>query len=120
MITVSEESAGNVLIFESKGKLTDKDYKEVVIPQVESVIHEHGKARVLLDMGDEFQGWKPEALLDDALLGLLHRKDFEKMAVIADRKWIDWLLKAAGLVMQGEMRTFSPSQRDEAHAWIKA
>ena len=44
-------------------QLTDQDYKEVLIPRLESIIHEYGKARLLLDMGDEFQGWEVAAAL---------------------------------------------------------
>jgi hypothetical protein len=120
VIKVSEETEGNVLILEAEGKLTDQDYKDLVIPRLESIIREHGKARLLLDMGDDFQGWQWKAFWDDAWFGLTHRRDFEKMAVLADRRWVQWALKAGALVIQGELRTFSPSQRAEAHHWIKA
>ena len=119
MISVSEKSEGNVLILEATAKLTDEDYKEVLIPRLEAIIRQHGKARLLIDMGDEFEGWELKALWDDAQFGLTHRKDFEKMAVIADRRWIQWGLKIGGLLIEGELRTFSPDQREEAHRWIK-
>ncbi len=120
MIKVLPESEGNILVLRAEGRLTDQDYKEVLIPRLESIIREHGKARLLLDMGDEFRGWEGAALWDDARFGLAHRRDFEKMAVIGGPKWIEWGVKLAAMVMSGEIRNFSPNEREEALMWIKA
>jgi hypothetical protein len=120
VIEVSPESGGNVLILTAVSKLTDEDYKKVLIPHLESIIEQRGKARLLLDMGDEYHGWEAEALWDDARFGTAHRKDFEKMGVIGGPKWVQWALKIAALAIAGEIRTFSPKERDEAVDWIKA
>ncbi len=118
MIKVSPESKGNILILGAVGKLTDGDYKDVLIPRLESIIREHGKARLLLDMGDEFHGWEAAALWDDSRFGLTHRNDFEKMGVIGGPKWVEWGLKIATLAISGEIRSFSSSKREDALRWI--
>jgi hypothetical protein len=120
MIKVLPESGGNILVLRAESRLTDQDYKKVLIPRLESIIREHGKAKLLLDMGDEFQGWEGAALWDDARFGLAHRNDYEKMAVIGGPRWVEWGLKLAAMIMSGEIRSFSPSEREEALRWIKA
>lgn len=120
MIRVSDESEGNVVILEAEDKLTDQDYKDVLIPRLESVIRERGKARVLFDMGDNFRGFEPKALWDDASFGLAHRKNFDKIAVVTDRRWIGWAVRIGAWMVKGEVRAFLPSERGEAHSWIKA
>ncbi|MGO9415940.1 MAG: STAS/SEC14 domain-containing protein [Syntrophobacteraceae bacterium] len=119
MIEVLPDSEGNVLILKAVGKLTDRDYKEVLIPRLESIIHEHGKARLLLDIGDQFRGVEAEAWWDDAHFGLTHRNDFDKMGVIGGPKWVEWGLKLAKLIMNGDIKSFSPSEREQAVSWIK-
>ncbi len=119
MIEVLPDSEGNVLILKAAGKLTDRDYKEVLIPRLESIIHEHGKARLLLDMSDKFSGMEAEALWDDAHFGLTHRNDFDKMGVIGGPKWVEWGLKLAKLIMSGDIKSFSSTEREEAVSWIK-
>ena len=52
MIKVLPDSEGNILVLKALGKLTDQDYKEALIPRLESIIHEHGRARLLLDLCD--------------------------------------------------------------------
>ncbi len=118
MIEVSPDSNGNILILKAADKLTDSDYKDVLIPRLETIIEDYGKARLLLDMGDEFHGWEAAALWDDARFGLTHRKDFEKMGVIGGPKWVEWGLKIGSLAMSGEIRSFSSSEREEALRWI--
>jgi hypothetical protein len=120
MIEVSRESEGNVLVLRAVGVLTDQDYKDVLIPRLESIIKTHGKARLLLDMGDEFHGWEAAALWDDASFGLTHRNDFEKMGVVGGPRWVEWGLRLAALIMSGEVRSYPPGKRIEALSWIKA
>ncbi len=120
MIHVSLESQGNTLVLTAEGKLTDDDYQQVLIPRLEEIIRQHGKARLLIDMGEKFAGWEPKAAWDDAKFGIAHRNDFEKMAVIADRHWVDWALKIGALFISGEVKTFPPAERAECSAWIKA
>ncbi|MGA9665522.1 MAG: STAS/SEC14 domain-containing protein [Gallionella sp.] len=120
MITISPQSKGNILVLGATGKLTDRDYKEVLIPRLEAIIQAHGKARLLLDIEDEFHGWEPAAAWDDARFGLAHRNDFEKMGVIGGPKWVEWGFKIGALAMSGEIRNFPPTERDQAMRWINS
>jgi hypothetical protein len=45
MNKVLPESKGNIFILSAVIKLTDQNYKNVLIPRLESIIHEHGKVR---------------------------------------------------------------------------
>ena len=119
MIKVLPESKENILVLRAVAKLTDQDYKDVLIPRLESIIREHGKARLLLDMGNDFHGWEAAALWDDARFGLAHRHDCEKMGVIGGPRWVEWGLKLAALVVSGEIRSFSPGEHEAALNWIK-
>ena len=120
MIKVLPESKGSILAISASGKLTDQDYREVLIPRLQAIIREHGKVRLLLDMGDEFHGWEPAAAWDDARFGLAHRNDFEKMGVIGGPDWVDWSLKIGALFIGGEIRSFPASKREQALRWIES
>jgi hypothetical protein len=119
MIQILEQT-GNVLCLQASGKLTHDDYQQVLIPCLEQLIKEHGKARVLFGMGEEFHGWEPAAMWDDAKFGMKHRTDFEKCAVVGGPKWLEWATKIAAVMVSGEVRTFPASQLTEAQSWIKA
>ena len=54
-VDLQEEAAGKVLVVKLSGKLTKGDYKHFV-PEVERLIGQHRKLRVLCEMHD-FHGW---------------------------------------------------------------
>lgn len=113
------ESSGNLLGVKAHGKLTDQDYKEHLIPKFEALFKQHGKLKVLFCMADDFEGWDLEAAWDDAAYGLKHRADFERMAVVGGPDWVDWCVKWAGFLMEGEIKVFPADQLDQAWAWLR-
>jgi hypothetical protein len=119
MIEVMPESTGNVFGIKVSGKITAQEYEEVIIPRVDAIIQEYGKARVMfLDAG--FQGAEAGAMWDDTKFGFKHRKDFEKLALVGGSKWMEWLTKLFGKLLSGETRTFSQEQAQEAWDWLKS
>lgn len=119
MIEVVEQD-GNIVHLKANGKLSNDDYQQVLIPRLEQVIKEHGKARVILAMGEEFHGWELAAMWDDAKFGMQHRRDFEKLAVVGGSKWVEWATKIGALIIPCEVKTFASSQLADARSWIKA
>jgi hypothetical protein len=119
MIKVLPESHANVLGIEALEKLTDYDYKAVLIPKLDQILTEHGKARILFDMGEEFHGWELAAAWDDATFGVKHRNDFEKCAIVGGPKWVQWATKLGALIMSGEVKTFPSDQLKDAWDWVQ-
>ncbi len=58
--TLQEEAAGKLLVIRLSGKLTTEDYQHFV-PEVDRLIREHGKIRMLVHMHDF-----PEEKADEA------------------------------------------------------
>jgi hypothetical protein len=120
MIEVLPESQGNVMGVKFSGKATSREYEEVIIPAVEAIVQQHGKIRLMYMVDDSFEGAEAGAWWDDTKLGIKHRNDFEKMALVGGPKWMEWLTNICGKLMSGESRTFSLEQTQEAWDWIKS
>ena len=119
MIEILPESTGNTLAVKATETLTDADYKEVWIPALENLINEFGKINALLYLDENFQGWEPKALWDDALFAVKHRKGFSRMAVVGGAKWMDWGTKIGELLMdECEIKTFAIEDAQKAFDWI--
>ena len=121
MIESLPESYGNILGLKASGKLTDGDYKDILVPSIEAVAKEYGKVRFLFYLDENFKGWEPRALWDDFEVGLGKlRGDFEKFALVGGPRWVQWAMKLDSYLMpHGQAKTFSIDQLWEAWAWIK-
>jgi hypothetical protein len=119
MLDVLPQSEGKLLVLHASGKLTDRDYHKVLIPRLERIIAEYGKASVVFEMDEAFRGWELGAAWEDMRLGLQHHEDFEKLAVVGGPRWVGWGTRIAAHFMSGEMRTFPADALAEALAWAR-
>ena len=119
MIKILPESQVNILGVKATDQLTDEDYTDIWIPELEKLIDRFGKVRALLYMDENFKGWKLKAMWDDAKFGLKHRSDFEKIAIVGGPKWTSWGVKLSAHLISGEVRVFEEHELQEAWTWIR-
>ncbi|BCG63501.1 MAG: universal stress protein A [Methyloprofundus sp.] len=119
MITIMPETEDNVLAVKATEMLTSEDYEAVFIPQLKQMIAQFGKIRVLFYLDKNFTGWELGAAWDDAVFGLQHRHDFEKVAVVGDQQWVAWATKVGSYFMDGQGATYKLSEFQDAVDWIK-
>ncbi len=120
MVEIMHDSNGPVLAVKATGILTHADYQEVLIPKIAETIKRFGKVRVLLHLTKDCGGWQLHAAWDDASFGVEHRRDFEKVAVVGGRRWVEWATKIGRLLLKGEVKVFSETQLQEALDWIQS
>lgn len=120
MIEVMPESQGNVIGVKFSGKITTREYEETLIPRFEAALKEHAKVRLMYVVDEGFEGAEAGAMWDDTKLGIKHRHDFEKLALVGGAKWMAWLTKLCATFISGEIKTFSLEQLQEAWGWLKS
>ncbi len=109
-----------VLGVRARAKLTAEDYEEIWIPRLRKLIDERGSVRVLLFMGEDFEGWEIGAAWDDAKFGIQFGGKCEKIAVVGGPKWVEWGSNLFGHFLKGEVKTFAGPDLPAAWTWIKA
>lgn len=119
MIEIMPETEGNVLIVKATEKLTSRDYEELFIPKINQLIEEYGKVSVVVFLAENFSGWEIGAAWDDAVFGIQHRNDFEKMAVVGGPKWVQWATKISFNFMEGQVAVYDIPDFVSAVAWVK-
>jgi len=108
---------GNLFAVKATGKLTHADY-QAFLPELEKLISEHGKISLLLELED-FSGWELAAAKDDMQFGFKHKYDFEKIALVGDKAWHQWMALMAKPFMDGEVRYFSRDELQTAWDWLR-
>jgi hypothetical protein len=110
-------SSKNVIGFRMTGKLTNADYKALA-PEFEDGIKRYGKIR-LLWLLEDFHGWEPKAAWDDYDYWRKYGKEIERVAIVGNKRWEEWMTKLAQLFMKGGVKYFDESQLDDAWAWVR-
>jgi len=118
MITPLPRSAGNILGFTLSGKLHDQDYQHFV-PVVEEAIKTYGKVRLLAHF-EEFHGWDLHALWDDTKFSTRHCADVERIALVGDKKWEEWMAKICGPFTKAKIEYFDAHDLESAWKWVEA
>jgi len=117
MITQLPRSSGKNLGFKMSGKLHDDDYKHF-LPVIESAIKTHGKVRLLAHFED-FHGWDLKALWDDTVFSTKHCGDVEKIALVGEKKWEEWMAKVCGPFTHAKVEYFDASNLETAWKWLE-
>ena len=116
-----QKVSGNVIGFRLRGKLTEADYLDLLVPEMEKAMKEFPRIRVVWVMGD-FKGWTVGGAWEDFLLGLKFSA-VEKMATVIDDNWDEWvtlMFKAFTTLTGTELRFFRMERLAEAWDWIRA
>ncbi len=116
MIETLQTASPKVVGFRLSGKLHDEDYKSFV-PAVDAVVAAEGKVRLLLQF-DDFHGWDLHAAWDDFRFGIRYYGDFDRIAMVGDRKWEQWMATLCKPFTKAKVRYFDRSEVDAAWNWI--
>ena len=116
MIEQLKSEAPNVLGFKLSGKLHDQDYKTFV-PAIDAAIAKQGKVRLLAQFHD-FHGWDLHALWDDIKFSATHCDKLERIALVGDRKWEQWMAKVCKPFTMAKIRYFDAAEIDAARTWL--
>lgn len=117
MLKLMEGFPQNILAVEAVGKVTHRDYQEVLIPIAERMMA-HGPVRMLFVAGVRFSGYELEALWDDSVFGFRHWRDFGEIAVVTDHGWLRAVVAMFRPFFHKEVRLFRVVELARARAWI--
>lgn len=115
-IRFNAADAGKILVVHVTGKLTKADYEQFV-PEVERLVGQHGKLRLLFDM-QGFHGWELGAAWEDLKFGLAHFADIERLAMVGEKWWQEGMATFCKPFTTAKIRYFDHVAMVEARAWL--
>ena len=118
MLSTIQFDDKTIVAFKVTGKLHHEDYVNTVIPAIDAALKLSDKISFFLSVED-FDGWDWQAAYDDFKLGVKHRHDFKRAAIVGNKKWEEWLCKVIGIFVEGETKYFDIADAEAARAWIQ-
>jgi hypothetical protein len=116
-LQLTEKQEGRILEIHVQGKLTKEDY-EAFVPEIERLIKQHGKLRVLFYMHD-FQGWSAGALWKDTQFDMRHFNDIERLALVGETRWQQGMAVFCKPFTTAKVRYFDHAELAKARQWIE-
>ena len=117
MFEIMDESSGKLLGVRAQGVIKRTDYDELV-PECEKLIKEKGSMSMLIDMKD-FKLEAPSAWRADFHFGQEFHNKIERMAIVGDRWWEDWMTDFCRHFYAQKAKYFHSSEMAAAWAWLK-
>lgn len=116
VVSICTKSEGNIIEIKVSGKLSKDDY-EAFVPQIEALIAEYGKVRMLFDM-HHFHGWSVAAVWEDVKFGWKHFRDIERIAAIGDKSWEQGMIAFCKPFTKAKICYFDRAKETAAREWI--
>ena len=117
MIEPLIRSSETVLGFKMSGKLHDEDYKQFV-PLIDAAVAKHGKVRLLAWFHD-FHGWDLHALWDDTKFATTHCAKVDRIALVGEKKWEEWMAKVCKPFSMAQIQYFDAADVESAWKWLE-
>lgn len=119
MIEPLPDLPDGVLGFEAVGEVHSDDYRDTLVPAVETAAAS-GAIRLVYVLGDRFEGYSAGASWQDAKLGAHHHGAWRRAALVTDLDWARHLTSVFGWAIPGEVQVFAVADLADAVAWAAA
>ena len=117
MLEILERSEGRLVGLRVTGKITQDDVERASAHLEQDIQQTGGGIRLLVEV-PQLAGIAPTALWDDLKFTLSHRRDFERVAIVADQRWLALWSRIAGALTPAETRHFSSAELEAAWRWL--
>jgi len=119
VIEVMDGLPEGVLGVRVQGKLESGDYADVLRPAISDAVAASGGLRVVL-VFEDWDGMTAGAVWEDMKLGVEEFTKWKRLALVTDVDWMRHATNLFGWTMPGQVRTFLPTELDDATAWAAA
>ena len=118
MIEIIQGVPSHVAAFNATGKITGKDYDEIINPLVKKIYLEFGKINYLLVLNTTLNLYSLEAWLKDGILGFVYFTEWRKIGIVSNKLGLKNFTNTFGKLLPGATRGFLLEDLDIAKKWI--
>lgn len=117
MIERLKDVPGNLAAFRATGEVTQDDFKNTVMPEVELMVEKTDKLNYLLLLDTDIKNFTAGAWLQDVLLGIKNLMKWNRAAIVSDSENIIKFTDAFSVAMPGEFKGFKKTELQQAIDW---
>ncbi|MEQ9438440.1 MAG: STAS/SEC14 domain-containing protein [Cyclobacteriaceae bacterium] len=116
MLQILGFTKDNIIATQAEGSLNEQDVQKIH-PLIHNIINRGLKVRWYFEM-ENFTGYELKAFWEDIKMDLSHADDYEKIAMVGEKKWQDWITQLMKPFTQADIQYFTLPEKEKAKAWI--
>ena len=118
MLSIIPDLPQNVVGVKATGEVTSQDFNAVVMPAVDALASSADKINYLLYLDTDLSKFTAGAWAKDAILGLQHLFNWNRVAVVSDNKGVEKFTDIFSYAVPGEYKGFSAAEYEQAVQWV--
>lgn len=118
MIQLLNDLPENIVGFKATGDVTETDFKETVLPNVQKLIDKTDKLNYLLLLDTSIANFTAAAWWQDAILGIKNLTKWHRAAIVTDVEAIRGFTSIFSVVIPGEFKGFKKEDLQQAIDWV--
>ena len=120
MLEILSGFPDDVAAVSARGDVSEDDYRNTLVPYIDSKLKAHAEVRVFCHIGPEFTGFTAGAMWEDTKLGLGRWNHWGCIAIVTDVGWLKQAVRLFSPFFRHPVRTFANAEYDTAREWINA
>ena len=117
MITLIEGLPQDTVGAKYSGKVTEADYRKVMIPAIEARLNKDMPVNFLIVIEDDFEKLSLRARMEDVFLDDKHGKDFGRIAIVTSNDEVAKMVREFAAHKDNLARVYTPAEMDQAKEW---
>jgi hypothetical protein len=118
MLETIELKEKNIVVTKASEKLKKEDI-EKIHSLICTILNKGIKVRWYFEM-ENFTGWDLPGFWEDIKMNTAHAHEYERIAMVGDKKWEEWVSQFMKLFTNAEIKYFNIDQKKEAKNWIES
>lgn len=118
MIEVKTGSQDDLLEVRMSAPVTDKDYKEVLMPALDAALARAGSLRLMVVLNADISDFTMGAMWDDAKVGIGSWSGFDRIAIVTDNAAMTRLVRGFSIFMPCPVSVFARNAENKARMWL--
>ena len=103
-----------VIAYRAVGTVSAEDYTGVLQPAIAAAAAGSSGVRIVIELGDAYDGYSAGAAWEDLSLGSKHLSEWHRCAVVTDHRALGDAIRVVGALMPGDVRVFPVAERQAA------
>jgi hypothetical protein len=108
----------NIVGFKATGEITEADFTNTVMPNVQVLIDKTDQLNYLLVLDTSLKNFTIGAWMKDAIMGIKHLTKWNRAAIVSDEATIRNFTNFFSYLMPGEFKGFEHSELQQAINWV--